>query len=141
MVQSVLPRVMKAETLAFVFDVNQALEFEQGGDAKYVAVGQYNNIAATADADRYIGIATKSDLFADKFEQKRRYRPTDDPDAFQSFVENELLSTPFSAQITNLQLDVHPVYLETETEGGEKRPHIPIKPYGTEELLQELGGK
>jgi len=143
MIRSILPRVMKTDTLAFVFDVNQAIEFKQGDDAKYVAVEEYNNIAATADADRYLGIATKSDLLSDKFEEEMRLRPGDDPEGFQSFIENELLSTPFGDQLENLQLDLYPVYLETEgsSSSNNDQPRIPIKPYGTEKLLHKLGGK
>lgn len=136
MVNSVLPRVANADTLVYVFDVNLAKNLMKGDTSNFNGLSFYEEISASADADREFGIATKSDLLKQDFYNQEFQRPLDNPTAFENFVEDELLKTEMSRQLSALQLDLYPIYLETNEDG---KPVTPIQPFGTDELLDRLG--
>lgn len=138
MVNSILPRVNEADTVVYIFDVEQATVWMQDRDAaEYIGVNYYGGISNRANTRRTIGLATKADYLSENFDQEYDLTPRDDYERYEKYVNNQLLSTPYQGTISSLQLNLLPMYIETEPD--DDQPRVPINTFGTDRILERLG--
>ncbi|MFC6722335.1 hypothetical protein [Halovalidus salilacus] len=66
-----------------------------------------------------------------------------EPDAeyaeFREYINDRLLGGPYKGELQSLQLKPYPVYIENREDPEEDAPKVPLRTFGMEELLQEMG--
>ncbi len=139
MVNSVLPRIRDADVVGFVFDTQEHLKWEQDENSRFVQLGYYQHIMDVSSARRSIGIATKTDVLKDDFVDQRHVEPDAEYAEFREYINDRLLGGPYKGELQSLQLKPYPVYIENREDPEEDAPKVPLRTFGMEELLQEMG--
>lgn len=141
MVNSVLPRVRDADAIGFLFDTSEHLRWERDEGTRFAQLGYYQHIMDVSRASRSIGIATKTDELKEEFVDERHIEPDSNYEEFREYVNDRLLGGPYSGELQGLQLHPYPVYIENRDTGrsDQEGPKVPLRTFGMEELLQELG--
>jgi len=139
MINSVLPRIRDADVVGFVFDTQEHLKWEQDENSQFVQLGYYQHIMDVSNARRSIGIATKTDVLKQDFVDQRHVEPDTEYAEFREYVNDRLLGGPYKGELQSLQLKPYPVYIENREDTEEDAPKVPLRTFGMEELLQEMG--
>ncbi len=140
MLMYVLPMVMNADTLLFVFDADAVFN----ADAFY-DVGFYTEI--TSEHPRYdtsLSLVTKADVLSEEYESRKGLSPTDDYDKFQQFVSNELDNSEVAGVKQRVGNDPLPVFISSRIEDGDLVPIFTDSgpsTFGFKRLLRRLGGR
>jgi len=139
MINAVLPRLTRADTVIFVFDVEAHLTWEGDSAAtNHVDIGYYQRIADVINAQRIFGVATKTDTLESEFTSEHHLKPDVDYDLFRKYISNRLLDGPFAGELQGLQLMPYPVFIANDQATGDG-PVVPLRTFGIDKLLEKLG--
>lgn len=139
--QVLVDEVKNSDTLILLIDIERYMKNES------IKIEPYFDILNAASGKDVILIATKADLLAEEFKDRRAIEAHQYFDEFQEFVHNELVDN--SRNVQNLVLDtagseIHPVYYQTTVnDEGERVPMRDragnVMTIGFDELLEKMG--